>query len=187
MRYNESMLDICEEILKKATAKYRFIFERGYLPSRQTIEYTPETIYKTNCAGHAVANLTNGMLESFLHEENVFIFSKLFCEQGLIKAAKTLGLIARPCDKYSIAGPLSWKVGYYDCPTDGHFIHEVSPKLYTHKKGWHKNIEILTDMPDEIETNKKYKFYSAYMITNPKGKDLSEKQLNQLEIDVSKL
>ncbi len=198
-------MTVDEKMLIKTITKYRYIFERGYLPSRKLEAYTDKTIIKTNCFGHAVANLTNSLLDSFSVAEQELYFNDFlsdeisingsfenFKNKSLIKMINFFGLAATECAADAIPDPLSWKVALYKGSIDDiHFANQIEANLYTHKVGWYDDVETMTKLqklicPDFYD-DEYYTFSQTYMITNPKGKHLSEIQLQELSADIQNI
>lgn len=184
-----------ENIVKNTAAKYKFIFDHGYLPNRGTTLYTQSTAKKTNCYGHAIPNLSNSLLDKLSnYEQEMFFYDFLSreisldnFEPGLIKTASLLGLNVKPCNKDDLPDMRSWKIAVYTCENDIHFLLQNELDFYTHKQGWNDNITILSELPNQIKVNYLYNFQGTFMVSNPNGKFLNKDQLKQLEIDLQKL
>ena len=180
--------------IKSASQKLKYIFEQGYLPSRCLSLYNKKTLEITNCFGHACTNLTNELLSKFTYDEGD-VFSLInwgdirafFIDETINDALNSFNLNISPCQITDLPDNKSWKVALYTDSfndRDYHFYKYEQENLWSHKLGFDKGIAIALTPPNKIYDLELFDFY---MITNNNGKELSEKQLKDIELEISQL
>lgn len=180
--------------VQTGSQKIKYIFDQGYLPSRGLSFYDDKVLKITNCFGHAALNLLDNFLTKFtLDEKSVFSLTNFGdtrmneLEYTFLKTLNYFNLSVSLCEKDDEPDELSWKVAlYFDNweHRDFHFYKYEKKTCWSHKNGYNDNIYIEKTPP--LKTNG-YELYDYYMITNNHGKQLSEKELKSIELEISQM
>lgn len=176
----------------QAYRRLKDIFENGYVPSRYLSYYSKQTVQLTNALGHAAFNLTDPLLKLFSREERGIFALGLHVGEGrldiikerLINNLSCFGLEVKPCKKNAAADSQSWKVAIFtdEFGSDYHILKQEKSGIWTHKPTFYQNLQAETNLPMYIDArHHEYIFGETLMITNPKGREVSDNFLSKIE------
>ena len=167
-----------EKKIQATIKKLNMIYKKGYLPARETEEYSELHTGMVNCYGHACFNLSNEQLKELEPSKyDLRDFFRNFATRGarnifseVQNRIRQVGLKMERSSPNEKIQKNQWKIAYYIqndifAGNDLHFMIQTPNGKWTSKIGTNPTVEVFDKLPDVYHKN--YSLSGVYKITNP--------------------